>query len=71
MGLQTNVENILNVKRTNISILDMLKIKIRLAAICKQRITSFIGLIIRSNGSSLEKMMIEGKIEGERAVGEC
>lgn len=45
----------------------MLKVKIRLAAICKQRITRFFGHIIRRNGLSLEKMMIEGKVERKRS----
>jgi len=41
-------------KRTYISILDMLKVKIRLAVIYKQRITRFFGHIMRFNGLSLK-----------------
>jgi hypothetical protein len=50
-------------KRTNISVLDMLKIKVRLEMIYKQRITRFFGHIIISNGLSLRQMIFKRKIE--------
>jgi hypothetical protein len=56
-------------KRTNSSILAVLNVETRLAVVCKQRILRFFGHIIRRDGLSLEKMMIEGKIEGKRSRG--
>ncbi|KAL4149349.1 hypothetical protein QTP88_003311 [Uroleucon formosanum] len=56
-------------RRTNCSILAMLNIETRLAVVCKQRILRFFGHIIRRDESSLEKLVIEGKIEGKRSRG--
>ncbi|KAL4113049.1 hypothetical protein QTP88_016750 [Uroleucon formosanum] len=49
-------------RRTNSSILAVLNVETRLAVVCKQRILRFFGHIIRRDGSSLEKLIIEGKI---------
>jgi len=64
-----DVENFWMKKRTDISILDMLNMKIRLAVVCKQRIVRFFRHIIRKDGSSLEKLIIEGKIEEKMNCG--
>lgn len=56
-------------KRTNVSILDMFRVKTRLTVMCEQRITRFSGRIIKSDGSSLGKTTIEEKIEGKRSRG--
>jgi hypothetical protein len=56
-------------RRTNFSILAMLNVETRLAVVCKQRILRFFGHIIRRDGSNLEKLMIEEKIEGKRSRG--
>ncbi|VVC41174.1 Hypothetical protein CINCED_3A024703 [Cinara cedri] len=56
-------------RRINFSIQAVLNVKTRLAVVCKQRILRFFGHVIRRDGSSLEKLTIEGKIEGKRSRG--
>lgn len=69
MSLQTNAENFLDGKEDNITILDMLNVEIKLVVVCKQKILRFFGHISRRDGSSMEKLMIGGKIEGKRSRG--
>jgi hypothetical protein len=47
----------------------MLNVDIRLAIVCKWEILRFFGQIIRRNESSLKKLMIEEKIEGNMSYG--
>ncbi|KAL4112861.1 hypothetical protein QTP88_016581 [Uroleucon formosanum] len=56
-------------RRTNFSILVMLNVETRLAVMCKQTTLRFFGHIIRRDRSSLEKLMIKGKIEGKISRG--
>lgn len=56
-------------KRTNFSILVMLNLKIRLAMVYKPKIIKFFFPIIKRDKSSLEKIIIEGKIEGNGSHG--
>jgi len=56
-------------RKINSSILAVLNVETRLAVVCKQRILRFFGHIIKRDGSSLEKLIIEGKIEGKRSRG--
>lgn len=54
-------------RRTNRSILAMLNAETRLTVVCKEWILRFFGHVIRRNGSSLEKLMIERKVEAKRS----
>lgn len=56
-------------RRTNASILEKLNIQKRLSEVCKQRILKFFGHLMRRDGHSLEKQIIQGKIEGRRGQG--
>lgn len=55
--------------RTNVSILEELKVTKRLLTMCQERIRSFFGHIMRSSLHSLEKLTILGQMEGKRARG--
>ncbi|XP_062532329.1 uncharacterized protein LOC134201487 [Bombyx mori] len=55
--------------RTNVSILKQLGIKIRLSTVCLKRILEYFGYIARKDGDNLEKLMITGKVEGNRSRG--
>ncbi|TLM35327.1 hypothetical protein FEC37_18570, partial [Acinetobacter baumannii] len=55
--------------RTNVSILKQLGIKIRLSTVCLKRILEYFGHIARKDGDILEKLMITGKVEGNRSRG--
>lgn len=54
--------------RTNISILKELNIKERLSSIVQIRILKFFGHITR-NEDSMERLVVQGKVEGKRARG--
>ncbi|XP_077290894.1 uncharacterized protein LOC143914511 [Arctopsyche grandis] len=56
-------------KRTNVSILEELKIKDRLSTICLKRILQFFGHIARRGEESLEWLVVVGSVEGRRARG--
>jgi hypothetical protein len=56
-------------KRTNVSILEELKIKDRLSTICLKRILQFFGHIARRGEESLERLVVVGSVEGRRARG--
>lgn len=56
-------------KRTNVSILNQLKIKTRLSTICQQRILSYFGHTVRRGDESLEKLIVVGSTEGKRSRG--
>lgn len=55
--------------RTNVSILEELQINVRLSTIVRQRILKFFGHVSRRKDDNLEKLMIQGKIEGKRPRG--
>nr|XP_037868506.1 uncharacterized protein LOC119628825 [Bombyx mori] len=55
--------------RTNVCILEELKVTKRLLTTRQERIRSFFGHIMRSPLNSLEKLRILGQIEGKRARG--
>ena len=56
-------------KKTNVSILNALKVETRLSTICFQRIMQFFGHIVRRQGENLEKLIVQGKVEGKRKRG--
>lgn len=56
-------------KRTNVSILNELRVQQRLSSICYQRILRFFGHIVRRPGENLEKLVVQGKVEGKRSRG--
>ncbi|CAH2242819.1 jg11752 [Pararge aegeria aegeria] len=58
-----------NMFRTNESILDELSIKQRLSSAVQVRILSFFGHVSRSNNVSIERLVVQGKVEGSRARG--
>ncbi|CAG9109366.1 unnamed protein product [Plutella xylostella] len=55
--------------RRNESILNELKIFVRLSDICRSRMLKFLGHIARSGPESLEKHILMGKVEGKRRRG--
>lgn len=55
--------------RTNISILNELRIKDRLSTICRRRILQFFGHISRRENDNLERLIVQGKVEGKRPRG--
>lgn len=55
--------------RTNISILQELGIKQRLSAIVQARILQFFGHVSRRGNDSIERLVVQGKVEGTRARG--
>jgi len=67
MGLQTDSENLLEGKEDQPINFGHAECGKRL--VCKQRVLRFFGHIIRKDGSSLEKLMIERKIEGKMGRG--
>ena len=54
--------------RTNISIIEELKIETRLVTRLNQSILRYFGHITR-RGTSIERLMVEGKVEGRRSRG--
>ena len=56
-------------KRTNASIIYELQIKQRLSSDCYQQILRFFGHIVRRPGDNLEKLMVQGRVEGTRSRG--
>lgn len=56
-------------KRTNVSILNQLKIKTRLSTICQQRILAYFGHLMRRGDDNLEKLVIVGNVNGKRSRG--
>lgn len=55
--------------RTNTSILNELRIKDRLSTICRRRILQFFGHISRRENDNLERLIVQGKVEGKRPRG--
>ncbi|XP_050511592.1 uncharacterized protein LOC126887803 [Diabrotica virgifera virgifera] len=55
--------------RTNVSILNQLKIKKRLSTICLQRILQFFGHVVRRGDDSLERLIVSGNVPGRRSRG--
>ncbi|KAJ0174897.1 hypothetical protein K1T71_010005 [Dendrolimus kikuchii] len=55
--------------RTNVSILEELDIKQRLSSIVQGRILTFFGHITRREDTSVERLVVQGKVEGTRARG--
>ncbi|KAJ0183521.1 hypothetical protein K1T71_001497 [Dendrolimus kikuchii] len=53
--------------RTNVSILEELDIKQRLSSIVQGRILTFFGHITRREDTSVERLVVQGKVEGTRA----
>ena len=56
-------------KRTNISILQELKIEHRLSSICLKHVLQFFGHIARRSEDNLEKLIVVGGVEGSRGRG--
>lgn len=56
-------------RRTNVSIINELNIRTRLSTICDRRILKFFGHIIRRPSGNLEKLVVQGKVEGKRLRG--
>ena len=56
-------------RRTNASILQELKIEVRLSTICLQRILRFFGHISRRGEDGLERLVVSGTMEGQRGRG--
>ena len=56
-------------RRTNVSILQELGIRDRLSSICLQRVLRFFGHITRRDHDSLEKLVVNGGVEGSRGRG--
>ncbi|CAH2261295.1 jg21964 [Pararge aegeria aegeria] len=56
-------------KRTNVSILAQLGVRVRLSSICYQRLLSYFGHIMRRGNDSLEKIIVTGNTEGKRPRG--
>ncbi|CAH2264878.1 jg5707 [Pararge aegeria aegeria] len=54
-----------NMFRTNESILDELSIKQRLSSAVQVRILSFFGHVSRRNDVSIERLVVQGKVEGQ------
>lgn len=55
--------------RTNKSILEELGIKQRLSSIVQARILTFFGHVIRRDNVSIERLVVQGKVEGTRPRG--
>ena len=55
--------------RTNVSILQELGIKQRLSSIVQGRILTFFGHITRRGDTSMERLVVQGRVEGTRARG--
>lgn len=55
--------------RTNASIIQELGVKQRLSSIVQCRILTFFGHITRREGVSVERLVVQGKVEGTRARG--
>lgn len=55
--------------RTNVSILQELGIKQRLSAIVQSRILAFFGHVLRRGSQSIERLVVQGKVEGTRPRG--
>ncbi|KAA5661874.1 hypothetical protein F3G64_34070 [Pseudomonas aeruginosa] len=55
--------------RTNVSILQELKISSRLSSECLRRILEYFGHIARKDGSNLERLIVTGKVDGKRPRG--
>ncbi|KMQ81702.1 endonuclease-reverse transcriptase [Lasius niger] len=55
--------------RTNISILNELEIKDRLSTICRRGILRYFGHITRRDHNNLERLIVQGRIEGRRPRG--
>ncbi|XP_071582447.1 uncharacterized protein [Temnothorax nylanderi] len=56
-------------RRTNVSILKELNITDRLSTICRRRVLQYFGHITRRNQDNLEKLIVQGKVEGKRPRG--
>ena len=56
-------------KRTNVSILNQLRIGTRLSTICYKRILGYFGHIARRSPDNLDKLIVVGKVEGKRPRG--
>lgn len=56
-------------RRTNVSILKELQITERLSKECRRRILAFFGHISRKGEDCLEKLIVQGKVEGRRPRG--
>lgn len=56
-------------RRTNVSIIKQLKISRRLSSRVDEKILQFFGHIVRRDGENLEKIILQGKIEGTRPRG--
>lgn len=56
-------------RRTNVSILNELNIQDRLSTICRRRILQYFGHITRRDKDNLEKLIVQGKVEGRRPRG--
>ncbi|CAH2211480.1 jg22989 [Pararge aegeria aegeria] len=54
--------------RTNVSIVEVLKVKERLSSTVQIRILNFFGHITR-NDHSMERIVVQGKLEGKRSRG--
>ena len=55
--------------RTNVSILEELGIKERLSSLIKTRILKFFGHISRKGSDSIERLVVQGRVEGTRPRG--
>lgn len=53
-------------RRTNPSSLDELNITTRLSTICLRKVLVYFGQIARKDSDNLEKLVITGKIEGDK-----
>ncbi|KAJ0172510.1 hypothetical protein K1T71_011649 [Dendrolimus kikuchii] len=55
--------------RTNVSIFEELDTKQHLSSIVQGRILTFFGHITRREDTSVERLVVQGKVEGTRALG--
>ncbi|CAH2229951.1 jg14024 [Pararge aegeria aegeria] len=53
-------------KRTNISILEQLRINTRLSTLCYKNILSYFGHIVRRLPSNMDKLILVGKVEDKK-----
>jgi hypothetical protein len=56
-------------RRTNASIMEELKVPNRLSTFVNKRMLQFFGHVVRRDGENLEKIIMEGKVEGRRPRG--
>lgn len=53
--------------KTNMSILDELRIVDRLSTICRRRILTYFAHISRREHDNLERLIVQGKVEGKKS----